>query len=230
MAANRKVCYVVQGSLAERVRLLRLQRGLTLEGASAQIGIDSHTLSRVERGVQKPHAPTLKKIAAGYGVSVEGLVREPVPLGEADLPKAEAPTWPPPAEERRYIKDLPDNALALLEDLRREVQRWLEEWRSMIRAGVDMSTAVTIKLASYQVHNHLDLSGAFDITNVVFEAREAGEAVPEDLLTRVVALQNVVQSPSGLRSIGDEAIFHASQGEAEPGQSLKDSILLRQSG
>jgi transcriptional regulator with XRE-family HTH domain len=80
---KRKIGYMMQGSLAERLRILRAREGLTLTEASERIGITRHTLSNLERGGQEPHYPTLAKIAKGYGVPVEELLEEPVSLAEA---------------------------------------------------------------------------------------------------------------------------------------------------
>ena len=80
---KRKIGYMMQGSLAERLRILRAREGLTLTEASERIGITRHTLSSLERGGQEPHYPTLAKIAKGYGVPVEELLEEPVSLAEA---------------------------------------------------------------------------------------------------------------------------------------------------
>jgi transcriptional regulator with XRE-family HTH domain len=68
---------MTQGSLAERLRVLRARRGLTLTKASEQIGISRHTLRGLELGGQEPHYPTLRKIADGYGVPVEELLEQP---------------------------------------------------------------------------------------------------------------------------------------------------------
>jgi transcriptional regulator with XRE-family HTH domain len=78
---------MMQGSLAERLRILRARKGLSLTEASERIVITRHTLRSLELGGQEPHYPTLHKIAEGYGVLVEDLLEEPtVPLGEAPLP------------------------------------------------------------------------------------------------------------------------------------------------
>jgi transcriptional regulator with XRE-family HTH domain len=74
---------MMQKSLAARLRLLRAQRGLTVKDAARQLGVDRHTLRRIELGTQEAQYPTLAKIAEGYGVPVEDLLEEPVPLGEA---------------------------------------------------------------------------------------------------------------------------------------------------
>ncbi len=74
---------MMQGSLAERLRVLRAQRGLTLVEAADKTGIGRDTLSDLERGRRHPVMPTLAKIARGYNVPVEELLEEPVPLVEA---------------------------------------------------------------------------------------------------------------------------------------------------
>ncbi len=73
----------MQGTLARRLRVLRVERGLTLRDAEQLTGVDKDTLSKIERGMRHPQDVTLAKIAKGYGVPVEELLEEPVPLGEA---------------------------------------------------------------------------------------------------------------------------------------------------
>jgi transcriptional regulator with XRE-family HTH domain len=72
----------MHGSLPTRLRVLRAERGLTLRDAEHQTGVDKDTLSKIERGQRHPHDVTLAKIAKGYGVPVEDLLEEPVPLDE----------------------------------------------------------------------------------------------------------------------------------------------------
>jgi transcriptional regulator with XRE-family HTH domain len=74
---------MMQGSLARRLRVLRAERGLTLREAAAKSGVAKETISDIERGLRHPHDPTLAKIAKGYGVPVEELLEEPVPLVKA---------------------------------------------------------------------------------------------------------------------------------------------------
>jgi transcriptional regulator with XRE-family HTH domain len=80
---------MMQKSLAAKLRLLRAQRGLTLKDASAQLGVDRHTLRRIELGTQQAQYPTLLKIARGYAIDVEELLEEPEET--SPVPKAEAP-------------------------------------------------------------------------------------------------------------------------------------------
>jgi transcriptional regulator with XRE-family HTH domain len=69
---------MMQGSLAERLRILRARRGLTLIEAAEKAGVGRDTLSDIERGRRHPVMPTLAKIAKGYGVPVEDLLEEDV--------------------------------------------------------------------------------------------------------------------------------------------------------
>ena len=79
---------MTQKSLADRLRLLRAQRGLTVKDAAQQVGVDRHTLRRIELGTQGAQYPTLAKIADGYGVPVQELLEEPVGAGKAEAPEA----------------------------------------------------------------------------------------------------------------------------------------------
>src|SRR5215207_3798847 len=80
---------MMQGLLAMRLRVLRAKRGLSLTQAAERAGIQRQTLALLERGERHPHDPTLAKIAQGYGVPVEDLLEEPVPL--AETPKEAGP-------------------------------------------------------------------------------------------------------------------------------------------
>jgi transcriptional regulator with XRE-family HTH domain len=73
-------------SLAERLRVLRAQQGLSLTEASEKIRVNRHTLRDLELGKREPYGPTIRKIAEGYGVPVAQLFEEPA------LPLDDAPT------------------------------------------------------------------------------------------------------------------------------------------
>jgi transcriptional regulator with XRE-family HTH domain len=87
----------MQGSLAHKLRILRAERELSLREAASLTGVAKETISDIERGLRHPHDPTVAKIAKGYGVPVEELLGEPVPLGEA--PREAGP--PEKSEEER---------------------------------------------------------------------------------------------------------------------------------
>jgi transcriptional regulator with XRE-family HTH domain len=73
----------MQDTLAQKLRVLRAERGLTLRQAEQRTGVDKDTLSKLERGVRQPYDVTLSRIARGYGVPVTDLMEE-----EPALPKA----------------------------------------------------------------------------------------------------------------------------------------------
>ena len=81
--------------LAAWLRRIRLERGLSLRGAAAKIGVTKETLSDLERARRDPHPPTLAKIAEGYGVEISDLLG-PMVEEESLLasPKDEAPQEP----------------------------------------------------------------------------------------------------------------------------------------
>lgn len=120
---------MMQGSLAERLRVLRAQRGLSLTEASEKIGINRHTLRDLELGKREPYGPTLRKIAEGYNVPVARLLEEPVPLG------GEAPREMGPAalEDRRLAAGGPEDprrweqVLASVRERQRAVEAKTEE-------------------------------------------------------------------------------------------------------
>ena len=67
------------GDLAKKLRVLRAERGLTLQEAAERVHVRAATLSDLERGrSSRPHASTIAKLARGYGVSVAELVDDAV--------------------------------------------------------------------------------------------------------------------------------------------------------
>jgi transcriptional regulator with XRE-family HTH domain len=94
--AKRKGAYMKQESLAEKLRLLRAERGLTLVQASELTGVTRGTLSELESGKRVAYMPTLSKIAEGYGVDVrELLLEEPVGSPKGSAPSAGRPSVTP---------------------------------------------------------------------------------------------------------------------------------------
>jgi transcriptional regulator with XRE-family HTH domain len=82
---------MMQGSLAEKLRVLRARMGLSLTEAASRAGVTRDTLSDLEHGKRQPYMPTLAKIADGYGVPVEDLLEEPALAGKAEAPREAGP-------------------------------------------------------------------------------------------------------------------------------------------
>ena len=65
---------VASGRLGERVRALRRERGLTLEGLARRSGVSRAMISKLERGEKNPTLVIAAKVAEGLGVSLSQLV------------------------------------------------------------------------------------------------------------------------------------------------------------
>lgn len=109
------------GSLGLKLRMLRAERGLTIDEAAEKIGVTWETVSLAEKGKRHPQGPTLVKFARGYGVPLEELMaaEDFSPLGKAagrgggtpqftteelhahGIPATEAETW----LLNQYLKD-----------------------------------------------------------------------------------------------------------------------------
>jgi len=86
---DRRKCYLMHGSLATRLRVLRAERGLTVRDVAGLSGVAKETISQIERGERHPYDRTLAKLAQAYDVHVEELIEEPVPLTGARSRSAE---------------------------------------------------------------------------------------------------------------------------------------------
>jgi|SRR5215208_339898 transcriptional regulator with XRE-family HTH domain len=133
----------MQGSLARKLRVLRAERGLTLRQAAEQAGVRPGTLSELERGLHRPHDITLSRVAKGYGIPVEELLEEPVPLAEAsqEMRRLED-KWPeaePPQDPLQW-----ERVLASVLDRQREVEAKVEE---LIALGVGLADPYEVKWA-----------------------------------------------------------------------------------
>jgi DNA-binding XRE family transcriptional regulator len=56
-----KECYLMQDTLARKLRVLRAERGLTLREAEQLTGVDKDTLSKIERGLRHPFDVTVSR-------------------------------------------------------------------------------------------------------------------------------------------------------------------------
>ncbi|MGE0718412.1 MAG: helix-turn-helix domain-containing protein [Alphaproteobacteria bacterium] len=66
----------IEARLAARLRALRADRGLTLEGLAERSGVSRSMISLVERGESSPTASVLNRLAMGLGVALADLFDE----------------------------------------------------------------------------------------------------------------------------------------------------------
>ena len=86
----------VNGRIAQQVRLLRSERGLSLDALSNQCGVSRSMLSLIERGETSPTAVVLDKLAAGLGVPLASLFDDPASITEPVARFADQVTWRDP--------------------------------------------------------------------------------------------------------------------------------------
>ncbi|HEY8515638.1 MAG TPA: XRE family transcriptional regulator [Candidatus Binatia bacterium] len=86
--------------IAERVRALRTERGLSLEALAGRSGVSRSMISLIERGETSPTVVVLEKLAAGLGVTLAALFEAPATDGgppSGPLARREdQPTWRDP--------------------------------------------------------------------------------------------------------------------------------------
>ncbi|WP_042690677.1 helix-turn-helix domain-containing protein [Azospirillum sp. B506] len=66
----------IDSRLATRLRALRADRGLTMDGLAERSGVSRSMISLVERGESSPTASVLERLAAGLGVTLATLFAE----------------------------------------------------------------------------------------------------------------------------------------------------------
>jgi transcriptional regulator with XRE-family HTH domain len=88
----------VHDRLARRLRALRSERGLTLDGLAERTGVSRSMLSLIERGESSPTATVLDRLAAGLGVTLASLFADETRGDASPLARrADQRTWRDPA-------------------------------------------------------------------------------------------------------------------------------------
>jgi transcriptional regulator with XRE-family HTH domain len=89
--------------LAARLKALRLDRGLTLDGLAERSNVSRSMISLIERGESSPTANVLDKLAGGLGVTLASLFAEAMTADALPLArKADQPLWRDP--ETGYVR------------------------------------------------------------------------------------------------------------------------------
>lgn len=82
--------------IAQRVRGLREERGLSLDALGAACGVSRSMISLIERGESSPTAVLLEKIAVGLGVPLASLFDAPRPAPQPVSRRADQVPWRDP--------------------------------------------------------------------------------------------------------------------------------------
>jgi transcriptional regulator with XRE-family HTH domain len=92
----------INSRIAERVRALRDQHGLSLEALAARCEVSRSMLSLIERGESSPTAVVLEKIATGLGVTLASLFDDLSQLPDPVSRAADRVSWKDP--QSGYIR------------------------------------------------------------------------------------------------------------------------------
>ncbi len=186
-------------SLGLKLQAIRLKKGLTLMEASEKLGINRHTLSRLESGMQKPTGPTLRKLSSGYDIPIEDILEELSPLGQAPSP-SESPEEAPEARPVHVLKNADEYAERFdrfAEDFENVI---LPSLRAVVRCErLDNNPAFVVEGAAAHYYNFAD--GFFHLTdeiNAVEDAVAAGEDVPPELVRAARRLWRAMRAVQGI--------------------------------
>jgi transcriptional regulator with XRE-family HTH domain len=87
----------INGHLAARLRDLRTESGMTMDGLSERTGVSRSMISLIERGESSPTAAVLDKLAAGLGVTLASLFADKDSAGASPLARrADQRVWRDP--------------------------------------------------------------------------------------------------------------------------------------
>ena len=93
----------IDGRIGDRIRALRAERGLTLDGLARLADVSRAMLSRIERGESSPTAQLLVKVCGGLGTSLSALfAAAEAPAAGPVSRRADQPTWRDP--ESGYLR------------------------------------------------------------------------------------------------------------------------------
>ena len=92
----------IDSRIAARIRELRAERGLTLDGLAEAADVSRAMLSRIERGESSPTAHLLGKICNGLGVTLSALFAATEAPSSPLARRDSQPTWRDPAS--RYLR------------------------------------------------------------------------------------------------------------------------------
>lgn len=87
----------IDDRIGARIRALRAERGLTLDGLAGRADVSRAMLSRIERGESSPTAQLLNRIAGGLGVTLSQFFAHAEAPARPLVRRAEQQTWRDPA-------------------------------------------------------------------------------------------------------------------------------------
>lgn len=88
--------------IGARIRELRSEKGLTLDGLAERADVSRAMLSRIERGESSPTAQLMNKVCGGLGITLSTLLAETAAPASPLARREAQPIWRDPAT--RYLR------------------------------------------------------------------------------------------------------------------------------
>lgn len=213
--------------LATRLRRIRLERGLSLRGAAAKIGVTKETLSDLERARRHPHPPTLAKIAGGYGVEISDLLgpmveEEPALLGKEAAPHEPGqPETAPPAEKPTIVPQSAGTLEADIERIKRLKKLHETDLEKIRRGELDYDAVLRMEAVDKGVRAGLQERGVLAFAEAVRARRELAddESLCRALLRELRYLEELTEEARALSAMVTSDIHE----EVEKGASQAES-------
>ena len=184
---------MMHGSLPAKLQVLRARQGLTLIEAAEKIGIGRDTLSDLERGNRHPVMPTLAKIAQGYGVPVDELLEEPVPLAEAsETGQSEAEKRDTPGVAPDVLSRLAKFTAQLADVLEAEIED-VEQDRTFPYFAWDYRIEATISHLARQLDESEILAYVAEVRDGRRLAQNAGRSLAVALASNLSRLRHLAE-------------------------------------
>lgn len=110
---------MVAEDIGTRLRVARMQRGLSLRSLAGALGVSASLISQVETGKTQPSVSTLYAIVTHLGISIDellGVSVSPPSAANAPVTDSPAPITSPPATGRAPVQRAEDNAVLEMEN------------------------------------------------------------------------------------------------------------------
>jgi transcriptional regulator with XRE-family HTH domain len=110
---------VVAEDIGSRLRIARMQQGMSLRSVASALGVSASLISQVETGKTQPSVSTLYALVTHLGISIDELLGLTSPNAAADAPNAPdaaSPVVPLPSPGRTPVQRSEDNAVLEMEN------------------------------------------------------------------------------------------------------------------
>jgi transcriptional regulator with XRE-family HTH domain len=106
---------VVAEDIGSRLRIARMQQGMSLRSVASALGVSASLISQVETGKTQPSVSTLYALVTHLGISIDELLGVTAPAA-ASAPDPSEIAPPPPSSGRMPVQRGEDNAVLEMEN------------------------------------------------------------------------------------------------------------------